>query len=132
MIRLSRSSLSALLCAGLLAGPALAMGPQDYQAAQRQLRAEWRATEPLCDALNDVDEDLCETALEGAARIQQADLKLQYQPSERHREQLRRAVARYTYEVSKEKCDRLDGAAERACEQAARRDFAAARVAERP
>jgi hypothetical protein len=91
-----------------------------YEAAEKGIKADYKAAKTHCDKLSGRAEDVCEAEAKGAARVAKADLKARYEPSAKHTEAARHARIEAKYSVAKERCDAMSGDAEDVCEQEAR------------
>ena len=109
-----------------LAAPALVLGQttstlsrDQYRAAKARIEAESDAAEARCAALRGSAKDICEEEADGREKIAEAELEQQYKPSPRNARKLAQARIEAEYELALERCDALEGAAEKNCEKEA-------------
>jgi hypothetical protein len=105
------------------------MTREEYHAARARIVAEGEAAEARCAAsLRGNAKDVCEEEAEGREKIALAELEQRYLPSPRNARKVAMAKIDAQYEVAKEKCDALTGAAETACEKEAKAQRARAKA----
>ena len=113
-------ALAALLATGLFAGHALALTKAEYDAEKDRIEATYKSEKEQCKSQTGNAKDVCEEEAEGKEKVAKADLKAQHEPTPRNQQKAREARADAAYEVAKEKCDDLSGAAKNSFEKDAK------------
>lgn len=116
-----------LAAASLLPGHGNAMTPQEAQAAQRRITADYQAARAQCQPLRGHARSACQRAAEGDAAVARAELRARRQPTAENHYKVRIARAQADRRVAGQKCQALDGHARDVCRQDARAAYVTAR-----
>lgn len=114
------------LLLGLLAASTLVtaqtatISRDEYRAAKQRIEVQEDTEEARCAALQGNAKDVCEEEAEGREKVARAELEQRYEPSARNTRKLAMARINAVYDVAKEKCEALTGAAEDSCEKQAK------------
>ena len=105
-----------------------AMNAADYKASKNTVYTKYTADKLACKSLAGNTKDICMEEAKGQEKIGKAELEENYQPSEKHRFEVRMANANSTYAVAKEKCDDLAGNVKDVCRKEASSAFVTAKA----
>lgn len=115
-------ALTAALCASL-AGGAYAADSMDkaaYKAAKDKIEAQAKSDKKACDSMKENAKDVCQAEAKAKEKIAKAELDAQNRPDARATEKVALMKAEGEYEVAKEKCEDLQGAAVASCKKDAK------------
>jgi hypothetical protein len=111
--------------AGAMAG---SMSKDEYQAGKKSIEADYKTAKATCNPLQDNAKDICKAEAKGKEKVALAELEATYQPSAKHRYDVRIAKANAAYAVAEEKCDDLAGNAKDVCKKEAKAAKTAAKA----
>ena len=106
------------LALGLAASFAVAqtaMDQNDYKTQRSQLVDKHKAERVQCAKLAGNANDICLAEVEGAEKVDQAELDARYKPSIENQYEVEIARATAAYKVAKERCDDKDGNSKDVC-----------------
>jgi len=116
MNKFNLTALSAAFCLAMSTGAlAGAMSKADYQAANTDISAKYKADTAACAAMTGNVKDICVQEAKGREKVAKAQLVANDSPSDKHRYDVRIARADAAYAVAKEKCDDFSGNAKDVC-----------------
>jgi hypothetical protein len=95
------------------------MTKKQYTALDKKIDAEYKVAKKGCDSLSGNAEDICEAEAKGTRNTAEAELKYNYNPTNKALYQVRVAKADADYSVANQKCDDKDGNVEDVCEKEA-------------
>jgi hypothetical protein len=104
------------------------MSKQDYQAAKKQIAAEYQAQREKCGVRHGNDLDSCVARAHGTRDVAKAELEAEYRPSPRANYDAAIARARAAYIVAKEECDDRPRAQRKGCMKDAKDSLERART----
>ena len=104
---------------------AATMSKDDYKAAKAQISTKYSADRDGCKSLSGNAKDICVEEAKGSQKIAKAELEAAYDPSVKHRYDVRITKVDSAYAVAKEKCDDLAGNAKDVCRKEAKSAFVA-------
>lgn len=107
-----------------LAGNAMALTKEEYNAGKDRISADLKANKQKCDGLKANARDVCVSEAKGTEKVARAELESQYKPSPKNTEKAGFARADAVYDTAREKCDDFAGNARDVCVK----DAKAARV----
>lgn len=111
---------SCAFAANPAAKPPPPMTGQAYEAAKARIEAQYKADRKVCDKRKGDAKDLCVAQAKGREKAEKAQLEARYKPSPDSILAAKIATADANYEVEKQKCGSLQGAAENRCQRLAR------------
>lgn len=97
-----------------------AMTRDAYKAAKDKIEEQAKSDKKACDAMKDNAKDVCQAEAKAKEKIAKAELDAQNKPGAKADEKVRLMKAEGGYEVAKEKCEDLQGAAVAACKKDAK------------
>ncbi|MDO8811780.1 MAG: hypothetical protein Q7J38_07110 [Gallionella sp.] len=106
---------------------AQSMSENEYKAAGKSIKAEYKSAKTGCDSFADNAKDICMAVAKGNEKIAKTELEARYKPSRKAGYNVSIAKAEADYAVSKEKCDDEEGNAEDVCMKEAEAIFAHAK-----
>ena len=115
-IRLATASLTlALGFAAPFAVAQTAMDQNEYKTQRAELVDKHKAERVQCATLAGNANDICLAQVEGAEKVDQAELDARYKPSIENQHEVEIARADAAYQVAKERCDDKDGNSKDVC-----------------
>jgi hypothetical protein len=111
--------------AGAMAG---SMSKDEYQAGKKSIEADYKTAKATCNPLLDNAKDICKAEAKGKQNVALAQLEATYEPSAKHRYDVRIAKANADYAVADEKCDDQAGNAKDVCKKEAKAAKTAAKA----
>lgn len=111
---LSAFAAALLILAGTSAISA-SLTQDEYTAHKTAISDQYKATRAACKTSSGNAKDICIEKAKGQKKIATAELEADYQPSDKHRFEVRIAKADATYAVAKEKCDDAAGNVKDVC-----------------
>ena len=106
-----------LACAGTAFGAP--MTKSDYKAEQERIGVKYNSDKQACDQQAGNARDICMVQADGQEKISRSELEWNYEPTDKHANDLRVAKADSAYAVSKERCDDFAGNAKDVCRKEA-------------
>ncbi|NRF70323.1 hypothetical protein HLB44_25265 [Aquincola sp. S2] len=110
--------------------------PSTMKLTKEQAKAEhdrieeaYKTDKKACDALKDNAKDVCQAEAKAKEKVAKADLKYRESGDQKHAVKLAEVKAETEYDVAKEKCEDLKGAAQSDCKKQAKDVEKAARDA---
>lgn len=123
-----RRPLLIALASCALAGAAGAMTKADYQAQRLRIQHQYATAKDRCSAATGHARELCRTQAHVEYDTARAQLRAQYKPSPRNRQQAGKAQADGAYQLAREKCGDLSGGARDVCRSEAKAAWQSARA----
>lgn len=117
---LTRLVAIAALAAPAWAAEAPAMSRQAFKAAESKIEAVARSERKACETRKGRAAELCAKEAKAREKIAKAELEADYRPSPDSAQEARNVKANAEYDVAREKCDDLKGAARDRCITAAK------------
>ena len=96
------------------------MSNAEYKTAGQNIAKTYAADKAACKSTTGNAKDICGEEAKGRQNVAKAELEANYQPSSKHRYDLRVAKADAAYAVAKEKCDDQAGNAKDVCRKEAK------------
>ena len=129
MNKFNLTALAAALCLTASAGAfGAVMSKAEYKSAGQDIAGRYASDQAACKATTGNAKDICSEEAKGREKIAKAELEANYQPSDKHRYDLRIAKADAAYAVAKEKCDDLAGNAKDVCRKEAKSAYVTAKA----
>jgi len=91
------------------------MSKTEYKAANDKIGADYKTAKAACGSLSGNAGDICKAEAKGKEKVAEAELKAAYEPTQKHRYEVRVAKAEADHDVAIEKCDDLAGNAKDVC-----------------
>jgi hypothetical protein len=91
------------------------MSKDAYEAAKGRIETQYKADRKLCSRTRGDARDVCEAQAKGREKSLLAKLQAQYRPSPDASEKAKETTAEANFNVAREKCEALKGAAEDKC-----------------
>lgn len=115
------SLLAACACALTLAARAdvAPLTEQAYEAAGRDIAAQYRGDRKLCERLTGRAQDVCHKQAQGREKAESARLEARYRPSPEAVQAAKTAIAEAHYDIAMERCEPLRRKAQKRCEDEA-------------
>ena len=121
MKKLNISILSLAIGLALSTGAmAEGMSKKQYKSLDKSIDAQYKVAKKGCDSLSGNAEDICEAEAKGIRNTAKAELKYNYNPTNKASYNARVAKAEATYSIANQKCDDQEGNAEDVCEKEAK------------
>ena len=92
-----------------------AMTKDQYKAEKDRIGVDAKSAKDRCKSAAGNAKDICMAEAKGQEKVAKAELELRYKNTGKARNDVRLAKADANYEVAKEKCDALAGAAKDRC-----------------
>ena len=96
------------------------MSKKQYKSLDKSIDSQYKAAKKGCGSLSGNAEDICKAEAEGIRNTAKAELKYNYNPTNKALYKARAAKAEATYSVANQKCDDQEGNAGDVCQKEAK------------
>lgn len=129
MKKLHFNALAVAICC-VIGAPAMAqnMSKADFKIGKEGISTDFKTAKSACESLSGNAKDICIVEAKGKKSVAQAELEATYEPSVKHRYQVRIAKADAAYALANEKCDDLAGNVKDVCVKEAKAAKVAAKA----
>ena len=128
MKKLDLTALSAACLLALSTGAIAGMTKAEHNAAAEGIAATYASDKSACKSMSGNAMDVCMQEAKGRDKVATAELEATFNPSDKHRHDVRLAKADASYAVANEKCDDFAGNVEDVCRKEATSAHVAAKA----
>lgn len=104
------------------------MSKAQYKTAREDISDQYKTDRSACKAMVGNAKQVCIEEAKGRERIAEAELKANYDPSDKHRHELSTARIEAAHAVAREQCDTFSGNARAVCRNEAKGAYLAAKA----